>query len=62
MGLFKIMKKNSYIAPQCFVVELGAMNMIAASIGVNASSKDGVNVMGTNTRRGEWGNLWSDNQ
>ena len=56
------MKKNSYIAPQCFVVELGAMNMIAASIGVNASSKDGVNMMGTNTRRGEWGNLWSDNQ
>ena len=55
------MKKKSYAAPQCVVVELGAMNMIAASIGVNASSKDGVNVMGTNTRRGEWGNLWSEN-
>lgn len=55
------MERKFYFAPQCFVVELGAMNMIAASIGVNASSKDGVNVMGSNHRRGEWGNLWSDN-
>ena len=35
------MEKKSYVAPQCLVVELGVMNMIAASIEVNASSKDG---------------------
>ena len=55
------MEKKFYAAPQCLVVEFDAMSMIAASIDVNASSKDGVNEMGVNTRRGEWGNLWSDN-
>ena len=60
MGLFKIMEKKFYVAPQCLVVEFGAMSMIAASIDINTSSKDGVNVMGVNRRRGEWGDLWSD--
>lgn len=55
------MEKKSYVVPQCLVVELGVMNMIAASIEVNASSKDGVNDMGVNRRRGEWGDLWSEN-
>ena len=55
------MEKKSYVAPQCLVVELGVMNMLAASIEVNASSKDGVNDMGVNRRRGEWGDLWSEN-
>ena len=54
------MKKNFYIAPKCFVLELETVQMIAASFDVNAGSKENVSVMGTNTRRGEWGNLWSE--
>ena len=55
------MKKKSYVVPQCLVVGLDAMSMLAASIDVNASSKDGVNDMGVNRRRGEWGDLWGEN-
>ena len=54
------MKKKSYVAPECFVVELETTSMISASFDVLAGSKDGVNNMGSNSRRGEWGNLWSD--
>lgn len=57
----KNMNKKPYVAPESFVVELDAIEMIAASFDVNAGSKDGVNEMGSNQRRGEWGNLWSDN-
>ena len=58
----KYMEKNIYIVPECLVVELETIQMIAASFDVNAGSKDGVDAMGANYRRGEWGNLWSDNQ
>ncbi len=54
------MEKNVYIAPECVVMELETEQMIAASFDVNAANKESVNVMGTNTRRGEWGDLWSD--
>ena len=56
------MEKNVYIAPECLVVELDTIQMIAASLEMNVGSKEGVESMGVNSRRGEWGNLWSDNQ
>ena len=54
------MEKNVYIVPECLVVELETVQMIAASVELNAGSKESVSVMGANTRRGEWGNLWSE--
>ncbi len=56
------MKKKPYVAPQSLVVELGSVSIIAASFDVVASSKDGVDEMGANRRRGEWGDLWSDSR
>ena len=56
------MEKKSYVVPQCLVAELDLMNMLATSIDINVSSKNGVDEMGVNRRRGEWGDLWSDNR
>ena len=56
------MEKKSYVVPQCLVAELDVMNMLATSIDINVSSKYGGDEMGVNRRRGEWGDLWSDNR
>ena len=56
------MEKKPYIAPQSLVVELDVIEMIASSFDIATGSKDGIESMGANSRRGEWGNLWSDNQ
>ena len=55
------MKKKSYVAPDCFFVELETTSMISARFDVLTGSKDGVSNMGSNNRRGEWGDLWADN-
>lgn len=60
-NLMTNMEKRSYVAPESVVVELETANLIAASFDIAAGSKDGVNNMGSNNRRGEWGNLWVDN-
>ena len=57
------MEKKDYTTPECFVVELETVNMIAGSI--NEQSRGSVTEneaidMGANRRRGQWGDLWSN--
>ena len=59
------MKKKEYIAPECLVVEVEMVNMIAGSVteGVNPdkdwTEEGGGTDMGSNRHRGEWGDLWA---
>ena len=57
------MKKIVYTTPECFVVELETVNMIAGSINEKSGGSVTVNEasdMGANQRRGQWGDLWSE--
>ena len=56
------MDKKPYVAPQSLIVELDTVSIISASFDIVANSKDGVDEMGANHRRGEWGDLWSDSR
>ena len=59
MGLLKIMEKKKYISPECTVVEMEILNMIAASVGVGDDNDyNDPNDM-SNRHRGEWGDLWA---
>lgn len=59
------MEKKEYIAPECLVVELEMVNMIAGSVteGVDPdedwTEEGGGTDMGANRHRGEWGDLWA---
>ena len=58
------MEKKVYIIPECFVVELETVSMIAGS-NINAGVSDdigdlGEDEFGANQRRGQWGDLWSE--
>ena len=58
MGLIRIMKKT-YIAPSIEVVNIEAVEMLAASIRISGQS--GAEQLGN--ERGEerqWGNIWAD--
>lgn len=59
------MEKKVYITPECFVVELETVSMIAGSnINAGVSNSDigdlGEDEFGANQRRGQWGDLWSE--
>ena len=53
------MKKNMYIAPNCEVVEMETVAVLAASlnVGVGDNVKEDF-TEDANRHRGEWGNLW----
>lgn len=58
------MEKKKYITPECEIVEMETVNMIANSFdkpieGTEEDENDSGSV-GSNRHRGEWGNLWSD--
>ena len=59
------MKKKEYIAPECLVVEVEMVNMIAGSVteGMNPDDdwigEGGGTDMNSNRHRGEWGDLWA---
>ena len=58
------MEKKEYIAPECEIVEMETVNMIANSFdtpidGTEEGENDSGSV-GSNRHRGEWGNLWSN--
>ena len=61
MGLFNNMKKKQYIAPEVEIIELDMIDMLAASIGFGEEGKD-ANTSFSNRRRGQWGNLWADEE
>ena len=56
------MEKKKYITPECEVIEMEIMSMIAASsdwgIGDDYDEYDPNDMV--NKHRGEWGDLWSD--
>ena len=56
------MEKKKYITPECEVIEMEIMSMIATSpdlgIGDDYEESDPNDMV--NKHRGEWGNLWSD--
>lgn len=54
------MEKKKYISPECTVVEMEILNIIAASIGYGEDKPENDAEDMTNRHRGEWGNLWSD--
>ena len=55
------MKKKVYIKPSAEVIEIDAVQMLAASIGVGEGEVDAGEAW-SNRRRGTWGNLWADNE
>ena len=54
------MKKKEYIVPECEIIELEVMTMIATSPNFELDNEEEVNDPGSlsNRYRGEWGNLW----
>ena len=54
------MDTKKYIAPECEVVEMEFMNMIAASLGIGDDKEVNDAEDMSNRHRGEWGNLWAD--
>lgn len=59
----KNMEKKVYTTPECFVVELETVSMIASSINENSGgtiTENEAEDMGANRHRGQWGNLWSN--
>ena len=52
------MEKKKYIAPNCEVVELGIVSMIAGSVTETPGNKDENFELESNRHRGQWGNLW----
>ena len=54
------MKKKVYMAPECEVIEMELVNMVAASTpGVGGDMEENESSdMNSNRHRGEWGNLW----
>ena len=55
-----IMEKKKYIAPECTVVEMETINMMAASLPIGEDKPYNDKEDMSNRHRGEWGNLWGD--
>ena len=58
------MEKETYIAPQMEVIEIENASMLAASaenIPVGGNGQGGGEAL-SNRHRGEWGNLWADDE
>ena len=54
------MNKKEYIAPECLVVEMETVSMIAASVNVEVGDDiENGTTQDANRHRGEWGNLWN---
>jgi hypothetical protein len=54
------MEKNVYTAPECLVIEMELVSMIAGSV-IEVKPGEGDDFeLESNRHRGEWGNLWSD--
>ena len=57
---YKDMEKRVYTAPECLVVEIELVSMIAGSV-IEVKPGEGDDFeLESNRHRGEWGNLWSD--
>jgi hypothetical protein len=56
------MEKKKYITPECEVVEMETVTVIAGSTPEVGEDKEtgGGDDTAANRHRGEWGNLWSD--
>lgn len=54
------MKKKIYTAPECLVVEIETVNMMAVSFPVGEDKPENDPEDMSNRRRGEWGSLWND--
>lgn len=56
------MEKKKYITPECEVIEMEFMSMIATSpdLGIGEDREENDSDDMANKHRGEWGNLWSD--
>ena len=53
------MNKKEYIAPECEVIEMETVSMIAASNDKPITPDEDVDIeLNSNRHRGEWGNLW----
>ena len=53
------MEKKEYIAPECLIVEMETVNILALSVPIEGSVDENESEdMGANRHRGEWGNLW----
>ena len=62
MGLFNIMEKETYIAPQMEVIEIENASMLAASAeNIPVVDGEGTEIL-SNRHRGTWGNLWADDE
>lgn len=56
------MNKKQYIVPEVEIAEMEAMTVLAASVGFGEEDeKADAGDSWTNRRRGQWGNLWVDN-
>ena len=55
------MNKKEYIKPSTEAIEVDVISMLAASIGVGEGSA-GAGDAWSNRHRGEWGNLWADDE
>ena len=55
------MEKIKYIAPEVQVLEMDVIDMLAASISLGEESKDAGDSF-SNRHRGQWGDLWSDDE
>jgi hypothetical protein len=55
------MEKKKYIAPECEVIEMEIMSMIATStdLGIGGDIEESDPNDMVNKHRGEWGDLWS---
>ena len=54
------MEKKKYISPECTVVEMEIMNMMAASVGIGNDKEENDAEDMALRHRGQWGNLWDN--
>ena len=54
------MNKKAYIAPEMEVMNVEAVEMMAASLGINEEEVDTKEYQLSTGRRGTWGNFWYD--
>ena len=55
-----IMEKKEYIAPECVVVEVETVSLLAVSVPIGDDRPNNDKEDMSNRHRGEWGNLWGD--
>ena len=57
-NIMMIMEKKKYIAPECVVVEVEAVSVLAVSVPIGDDKPENDIEDMANRHRGEWGNLW----